>query len=90
MFFGFTLTFSEKLLEGLEIEEVAEYHKGLGKLFKWLQTAISGRKQDIMRRKNFERRYYERRDQIIQAKRDREEAKFKFIVDNVEKGREKW
>ena len=79
-----TIPYVEKLLEGLENEEIADYHKGLAKLFKWLQTAISGRKQDITRRKNSYRLYCEDREELIQAKRDREEACFKFIIDTVE------
>ena len=56
-----TVTYCEKVIEGLEQEVIEKYHGGLGKLFKWLQMAIAGRKQDITRRKALQQRAKETR-----------------------------
>lgn len=56
-----TLNYCEKTIEGIVAEEVELYHIGLGKLFKWLQTAIAGRKLDITRRKILKRKEKEDR-----------------------------
>ena len=45
------MVYCERILEGLVAEEVEQYHNGLGKLYKWLTTALAGRKLDITRRK---------------------------------------
>ena len=31
-----TLTYCERIIEGIVAEDVEQYHAGLGKLFKWL------------------------------------------------------
>lgn len=46
-----TITYCEKIIEGIGAEDVEQYHTGLGKLYKWLTTALAGRKTDITRRK---------------------------------------
>lgn len=56
-----TLTYCEKIIEGVVADDVEQYHNGLGKLFKWLKTAIEGRKLDITRRKIVKRKDKEER-----------------------------
>jgi len=46
-----TINFIEKNIAAINHEEVEAYSQTLGKLFKWLQTAIKTRKEDIIRRK---------------------------------------
>ena len=58
-------------MKGLAQEDVDAYHVGLGKLFKWLQTAINGRKQDIIRRKSLQQKAKEVRAGKIQEAEDR-------------------
>jgi hypothetical protein len=68
------------------MEEVDAYHQGFSKLFKWLQTAISARKQDITRRKALTKKAKEDREAKIKASEERkvnratclEEAENKF------------
>ena len=68
------------------MEEVEAYHLGFAKLFKWLQTAVSARKQDISRRKALAKKAKEDREAKIKASEERkinratclEEAENKF------------
>ena len=46
-----TLNFVEKVLSAYQEEEVAAYHPGFLKLFKWLKVAIETRKAAIVRSK---------------------------------------
>lgn len=46
-----TINYCERLINDYQEDEVAVYHPGFGKLFKWLQQALALRKQDIIRRK---------------------------------------
>ena len=61
-----TIPYCEKILEGIVAEDVEQYHTGLGKLYKWLTTALAGRKTDITRRKLATRRAKEDRQQKIE------------------------
>ena len=56
-----TTVYCEKIIDGILQEDVEQYHGGLGRLFKWLTTALEGRKKDITRRKIATRRAKEDR-----------------------------
>lgn len=45
-----TINFAEKLLQGLNQEDVDNYHPGFGRLYKWITMALTIRKHDITRR----------------------------------------
>jgi len=83
-----TVTYCEKVIEGLEQETIEKYHAGLGKLFKWLQMAIAGRKQDMTRRKALQQRAKETRIGKEQEAEDREKAREEHIVESEEKWKE--
>ena len=76
-----TIPYCEKIIEGIQLEEVEQYHGGLGKLFKWLQTALSGRKIDITRRKIATRRAKEDRQAKIEKEEDRKQRREDYLVD---------
>ena len=75
------LVYCEKIIEGLNQEEVEQYHVGLGKLFKWLNTAIAGRKLDITRRKIATRRAKEDRQGKIEKEEDRKQRREDYLLD---------
>ena len=56
------LNYIDTLIAGIQQEEVETYHPGFGRLFKWLTTAITIRKQDITRRKALAKRAKEDRE----------------------------
>ncbi len=60
-----TINYCEKLLEGLNQEEVDNYSVAFGKVYKWLVTAIQLRKQDIIRRKALTKKARENRENRI-------------------------
>ena len=66
-----TVPYVENVLKGLVQEDIDAYHVGLGKLFKWMKTAIDGRKQDIVRRKSLQQKAKEVRAGKIQEAEDR-------------------
>jgi hypothetical protein len=66
-----TLVYCESILAGILADEVEQYHVGLGKLYKWLTTAIAGRKMDITRRLISTRRAKEDRQTKIEKEEDR-------------------
>ena len=66
-----TVPYVENVLKGLIQEDIDAYHVGLGKLFKWMKTAIDGRKQDIVRRKSLQQKAREVRAGKIQEAEDR-------------------
>lgn len=76
-----TLTYCERIIEGITAEEVEHYHVGLGKLFKWLQTAIAGRKLDITRRKILKRKEKEDRQQKIEREEDRKTRREEYLTE---------
>lgn len=85
-----TINYCERLVSEIQQEDVDNYHVGFSKLFKWLQSAIALRKQDIVRRKALAKRAQENREAKIAEKekhgQDREafltEAREKFNTDN--------
>ena len=77
-----TLTYCERIIEGINAEEVEQYHVGLGKLFKWLLTAIAGRKLDITRRKILKRKDKEDRQQKIEREEDRKTRREEYLTDS--------
>lgn len=76
-----TLIYCEKIIEGVVAEDVENYHIGLGKLYKWLQTAIAGRKLDIIRRLIATRRAKEDRQSKIEREEDRKIRREDFIIE---------
>lgn len=76
-----TLSYCEKILTGIIETEVDQYHAGLGKLYKWLTTAIAGRKLDIQRRKIATSRAKEDRYQKIEKEEDRKNRRAEHIVE---------
>ena len=77
-----TLPYCERIIEGINAEEVEQYHVGLGKLFKWLLTAIAGRKLDITRRKILKRKEKEDRQQKIEREEDRKTRREEFLLES--------
>ena len=76
-----TIPYCEKIIEGIQLADVEEYHVGLGRLFKWLQTALAGRKIDITRRKVAKRRDKEDRQAKIEKEQDRKQRREDYILD---------
>ena len=76
-----TVPYCEKIIDGILLDDVEQYHAGLGKLFKWLQTALSGRKIDITRRKIATRRAKEDRQQKIEKEEDRKTRREEYLLD---------
>lgn len=80
------LTYVGTMIEGINIEDVEAYHPGFAKLFKWLKTALTARKQDITRRKSMTKKAKQDRESKINASGERkinranhlEEAENKF------------
>lgn len=65
------INFIEKNLAGLDMEVVEEYNVSLAKLFKWLQTTIEMRKEDIVKRKQHKDKLREEREEKIAAEAER-------------------
>ena len=70
-----TLNYVDKITAEITQEEVDQYHPAVGRLFKWLQAAVALRKQDIIRRKAIAKRDREHRDQKIDEKQQRDQAR---------------
>lgn len=77
-----TIVYCEKLIEGLTQDAVENYHNGLGRLFKWLTTALAGRKLDITRRKIATRRAKEDRQDKIAKEEDRKQRRDDYLIDS--------
>lgn len=60
----------------------------MGKLFKWLSTAVALRKQDITRRKAMARSAREDRELKITAAEERERNREQYLIDGEEKFKE--
>jgi len=69
------MKFVLKLLEGINAEELDEYSVALGKLYKWLKTAIEVRTEDIRMRKMNKEMLKERREKAIQDEKARMELR---------------
>ena len=76
-----TVLYCEKTIEGITHEMVETYHAGLGRLFRWLTTAIAGRKMDITRRKIATRQAKEDRAEKIAKEEDRKQRREDYLVD---------
>ena len=76
-----TITYCEKILEGVIAEDVETYHIGLGKLYKWLTTALAGRKLDIIRRKCATRKAKEDRQHKIETEEDRKQRREEYLTE---------
>lgn len=76
-----TIVYCEKIIEGIAPESVEAYHTGLGRLFKWLTTALAGRKLDITRRKIATRRAKEDRAEKIAKEEDRKTRRAEYLVE---------
>ena len=77
-----TVVYCEKLIDGLTQVDVENYHNGLGRLFKWLTTALAGRKLDITRRKIKTRRDKEDRQEKIAKEEDRKQRREDYLIDS--------
>jgi len=77
-----TIVYCEKIIEGITADAVDSYHAGLGRLFKWLTTAIAGRKLDIIRRKIATRRAKEDRAEKIAKEEDRKKRREEYLVES--------
>jgi hypothetical protein len=63
VYYGYkTLNFIERNIDGIATEDVDMYNLTLGKLYKWLLLAIKTRKDDIIRRKTYRKKYREDRE----------------------------
>ena len=58
------LNYVEKLIAGLEQEQVEGHNATFGRLFKWLTLAIATRKQDIISRKAQNKKAREHRERM--------------------------
>lgn len=87
-----TLNYIEKIITGIEPNDVTEFNMAAGRLFQWLKLAIENRKLDIVRRAALIQKEREERDSKIKAKEERdtkrstdlEESKNKFIEEHKE------
>jgi len=73
------INYIEKLIVGLEEEQIMAINITFGKLFKWLKLAITVRKQDIIYRAALRKKAVEHREKCIAQKEERAEAKDKAI-----------
>ena len=76
------MNYCERIIEGINAEDVEQYHVGLGKIYKWLLTAIAGRKLDITRRKILKRKEREDRQQKIEREEDRKTRREEYLTDS--------
>lgn len=83
-----TINYCERLISELLIEDIENYSTSFGKVFKWLQTAITLRKQDIIRRKAATRRGRENREAKIKAAEERALNRENYLAEAMEKFRE--
>lgn len=87
-----TLNYIEKIITGIEPNDVTEFNMCAGRLFTWLKLAIENRKLDVVRRAALIQKEREERDSKIKAKEERdtkrntdlEEAKTKFVDEHKE------
>lgn len=80
-----TLNFCEKVLNVYTEEEVALYHPGFLKLFKWLKMAIEARKANITRKKALCKRAKENRTRLIESAEERKKNRETFLLESIEK-----
>ncbi len=76
-----TINYCERLIADIVQEDVDSYSVAFGKLFKWLTTAISLRKQDIVRRKALARKAKENREQKLKASEERAINREQYLND---------
>lgn len=70
-----SISYIEKLIDGINAELVGEYNLVASKLLAWLQLAVENRKSDIVRRRALIHKEREDRDSKIAAKTDRDERR---------------
>ena len=75
------LNFIERNIAGIVPAEVEEFNMALGRLYKWLLTAIEFRKLNIVRRKALIQKDHEERDAKIKAREDREKKREQDLAD---------
>lgn len=80
-----TINYCEKLIAETQQEDVDAYSSAFGRVFRWLSTAISLRKQDIIRRKAATRRARENREAKIKAAEERAINREKYLEEALEK-----
>ena len=69
------INFIETSIDGLGIEEIEQYSWYLSKLFKWMQTMIEHRKEDIVKRKDIKQHMREIREEKEKEFKEREDQK---------------
>jgi len=75
------INYCEKIIGGIESEAVELHNTTFGKLFRWLQLAISTRKTDIIYRKAHSKKAREHRDKCEEQAAERKESRVKYIED---------
>jgi|LauGreDrversion4_2_1035121.scaffolds.fasta_scaffold508027_3 hypothetical protein len=83
-----TVNYAEKLISEIDAESVENYSQAFAKIFKWLQSAISLRKQDIIRRKALTRKARENRESRIKAAEERAVNRENYMNDAADKFKE--
>lgn len=83
-----TINYTEKLITDVNPEDVENYSVAFGRIFKWLQSAISLRKQDIIRRKALTRKAKEQRESSIKAAEERAVNRESYMSDAADKFKE--
>lgn len=83
-----TVNYAEKLISEIDAESVENYSQAFAKIFKWLQSAISLRKQDIIRRKASTRKARENRESKIKAAEERAVNRENYLNDAADKFKE--
>lgn len=69
------INFIENNIDGITIEEIEQYSWYLSKLFKWMETMIEHRKQDIIKRKEIKQHMREIREEKEKEFKEREDLK---------------
>ena len=72
------------MIAPIQLEEVEQYNSGLGKMLKWLQTAITTRRQEITRRKALAKKAREERAECIRQEEDRVQRRKDYLAESAQ------
>ena len=75
------INYIEKIITGMEPNDVTEFNMCAGRLFTWLKLAIENRKLDVVRRSALIQKEREERDSKIKAKEERDTKRNTELVD---------
>jgi len=75
------LNFIERNIAGIVPAEVEEFNMVLGRLYKWLLTAIENRKLNIVRRRALIQKDRDERDAKIKAREERGKKREQDLAD---------